>query len=174
MHQLHGIRKKISSFCSSETSTHETRAPTLRFGNPKAARRGYFNSFSSHLFSSPLMSLQFCGMWWSLRIMFPSRYYSSLNLICIFPKANEITISDLSLQSWVFFSLPRAIRFCAHSVDRKPYTHIKWMLFPLANFSPWLLYAMCNCHHLTLSSLFFPHCKIKKLRYIYSLNSLLL
>lgn len=140
------------------------------FGNPKAAGFSTF-PFSSCLFTS--MSLQFCGIWWSLRIMFPSQLYSSLNLICISTerrknrKASKKKLWDYDQRAWVFFFFSQ-IRFCAS--QRWPQAFSYEVLFihkTAVRGSPFL--PLPSSDIVVAECFFSSTTEIKKLRYFYSL-----
>lgn len=58
--------------------------------------------------------------------MFPSRLYSSLNLICIFEKEEKKTSRLRSARSG--FTSSRSSLLCMHSVDRKHFfIHETWL-----------------------------------------------
>lgn len=110
MHQLHG---KISPL--SGTSTH--RLPRCDLATPKSPPPA-LEPLSCHcIFLRHLMVIE------NYVSTSRDRFFIEFNLH-LYASLAEITIS-----AWVFFSRSRAFRFCAYSVDRKPYTHIKWMAF---------------------------------------------
>lgn len=132
------------------------RSHAWRFGNPKAGT----SPIHSDAF---FLSLHFCGIWWSLRIMFPTLglFFIEFNLhLC---KREKKTWRLRSALEFCFFF---AIRFCAYK--RWPQAYIKCSLF----IHKTSVHAARNCRHLTLSSsllFLLPPREIKKLRYIYSL-----
>lgn len=68
----------------SSTHSRDHGKSHARFGGfPKKNSTARRTLEHKHIFSC---HLQFCGIWWSLRIMFPSPRRSSLNLICIFKR----------------------------------------------------------------------------------------
>lgn len=106
--------------------------PRFSSATPKRLAAGLF---------SLLHVTEFCGIWWSLRIMFPSRRYSSLSLICIFRSGKESGNREIKISAWVYFVVSLAPLLCKHSVDRKPYECFYSLC---ANFSSWLLVWHCR------------------------------
>lgn len=102
-----------------------TGIPRFDSADPKATRRELSNSFFFTVFSCHCSFAALDGHW---ELCFHLSIEFNLHLSFLKQTA-EITIS-----AWVFFccffaSLSLAIHFCAYSVDRKPYTDIKWMCF---------------------------------------------
>lgn len=125
------------------------------FGIPKGTNSPPAQHSSSS--SSSFMSLHFCGIWWSLRIMFPSRLYSSLNLICIFERKKRRKRSRL--RSALEFTSSLIVR-CFEHTQRWPQA---FFLAPSCN-------VQLPSSDIVVAVIFLRsfHREIKKSRYIYS------
>lgn len=142
----------------SATSTHAL--PRLTIRQPQSELAAGTSPIHSDAF---FLSLHFCGIWWSLRIMFPTLGLFFIEFNLHLRKEGKENLK-ITISAWVLLLL-RDSPLCIQAMTASLY---QMQLF----IHKTSVHAARNCRHLTLSSsllFLLPPREIKKLRYIYSL-----